>query len=140
MNRVLTIIDKEWAEVFKNRIVLFTIAFLPVLFTALPLVILYLTGRSDGFEGSAETDLPPSFLAACGNLAMADCLQIYLVNQFMLVFMMMPLIIPVAIAAYSIVGEKTTRSLEPLLATPISTIELLTGKSLAAALPAIFAT
>ena len=27
--------------------------------------------------------------------------------------------------AYSIVGEKTTRSLEPLLATPISTAELL---------------
>jgi ABC-2 type transport system permease protein len=52
--------------------------------------------------------------------------------------MMMPVIIPVTIAAYSIVGEKTTRSLEPLLATPITTTELLAGKSLAAALPAIF--
>jgi ABC-2 type transport system permease protein len=46
-------------------------------------------------------------------------------------------IIPVTIAAYSIVGEKTTRSLEPLLATPISTFELLAGKSLAATIPAI---
>jgi ABC-2 type transport system permease protein len=43
----------------------------------------------------------------------------------------------VTIAAYSIVGEKTTHSLEPLLATPITTAELLAGKSLAAALPAI---
>ncbi len=140
MSRILTIIDKEWAEVFKNRVVLFTVAFLPILFTALPLVILFLTRSGDGFSGSDETDLPPSFLAACGNLPLADCFQVYLINQFMLLFMMMPLIIPVAIAAYSIVGEKTTRSLEPLLATPISTIELLTGKSLAAALPAIFAT
>jgi ABC-2 type transport system permease protein len=41
------------------------------------------------------------------------------------------------IAAYSIVGEKTTHSLEPLLATPISTFELLAGKSMAAAIPAI---
>jgi ABC-2 type transport system permease protein len=67
----------------------------------------------------------------------AECMQIYVVNQFLLLFMMTPVIIPVTIAAYSIVGEKATHSLEPLLATPISTFELLAGKSLAAALPAI---
>jgi ABC-2 type transport system permease protein len=48
--------------------------------------------------------------------------------------------IPVNIAAYSIVGEKTTRSLEPLLATPITTIELLAGKNLSAVIPAVLAT
>jgi ABC-2 type transport system permease protein len=53
---------------------------------------------------------------------------------------MMPLIIPISIAAYSIVGEKTTHSLEPLLATPISTAELLLAKCLAAAIPAVLAT
>jgi ABC-2 type transport system permease protein len=67
-------------------------------------------------------------------------MQIYLVNQFLLLFMMMPLMIPVTIAAYSIVGEKTTRSLEPLLATPITTSELLSGKALAAAIPAVLIT
>jgi ABC-2 type transport system permease protein len=140
VNRIQTIIDKEWAEVFKNRIVLFTVAFLPLLFTALPLIILYAT------KGAAETgsgdvaDLPPQFLEACGSIAPGECFQIFMVNQFMVLFMMMPLIIPIAIAAYSIVGEKATRSLEPLLATPITTVELLTGKSLAAALPAILAT
>ncbi len=139
MNRIQTILDKEWAEVFKNRIVLFTVAFLPLLFTALPLIILYAT------KGAAETgsgdvaDLPPQFLAACGNIAPGECFQVFMVNQFLVLFMMMPLIIPIAIAAYSIVGEKSTRSLEPLLATPITTVELLTGKSLAAALPAILA-
>jgi ABC-2 type transport system permease protein len=55
-------------------------------------------------------------------------------------FMIIPLFIPVNIAAYSIVGEKTTHSLEPLLATPISTGELLTGKNLASVIPAIIAT
>ena len=48
--------------------------------------------------------------------------------------------IPITIAAYSIVGEKTTRSLEPLLATPITTWELLAAKSLAATIPAVLAT
>jgi ABC-2 type transport system permease protein len=46
----------------------------------------------------------------------------------------------VAISAYSIVGEKTTRCLEPLLATPITTEELIVGKGLAAAIPAVLAT
>jgi ABC-2 type transport system permease protein len=48
--------------------------------------------------------------------------------------------IPVTIAAYSIVGEKTMRSLEPLLATPITTTELVVGKMLAALIPAVLAT
>lgn len=138
MERILTIIDKEWSEVFKNRLVLFTVIFLPVLLTALPLVVLYVTNAVGG--DSSVSDLPPSMLQACGSLPAADCFQLYLLNQFLLIFMMMPLIIPVAIAAYSIVGEKTTHSLEPLLATPIKTTELLFGKGLAAALPGILAT
>ena len=36
--RLRTILDKEWAEVFKNRMVLLTVALMPVLFTALPLL------------------------------------------------------------------------------------------------------
>ena len=44
MDRIRAIIKKEWREVFKNRFVLFTVAFLPMMMTALPLVILYFTG------------------------------------------------------------------------------------------------
>ena len=53
---------------------------------------------------------------------------------------MVPLIIPINIAAYSVVGEKTNHSLEPLLGTPITTLELLVGKMLAAVIPAVLAT
>jgi ABC-2 type transport system permease protein len=141
MQRVRVIIDKEWAEVFKNRIVLFTISLMPLIFTALPLGMIYfLTGSMGDLPEGAMADVPSAFLNACGDMDANACMQVYLINQFMLLFMMMPLIIPTAIAAYSIVGEKTTRSLEPLLATPITTVELLTGKSLAAALPAVFLT
>lgn len=139
MEKVKTIVRKEWAEVFKNRFVLFTVAFLPLILTAIPLGILYAT-RSTGMDDLA-TDMPRQFLEICPEeLSGGECFQVYLVSQFLILFMMMPLAIPVTIAAYSIVGEKTTRSLEPLLATPITTGELLTGKSLAAALPAILAT
>jgi ABC-2 type transport system permease protein len=53
---------------------------------------------------------------------------------------MIPLVVPITIASYSIIGEKQTRSLEALLATPIRTWELLLGKALAAVLPGIIAT
>jgi ABC-2 type transport system permease protein len=67
-------------------------------------------------------------------------MQVYLLDIFTLLFMILPVTIPVSIAAYSIVGEKSTHSLEPLLATPITTSELLAGKMLAAIIPAVVAT
>ena len=140
ISRIQTIIDKEWGEVFKNKLVLFTVIFLPLLFTILPLVILYFTGQATGGLSGDSADVPPQFMQMCGNLDAGICMQYFLLNEFLLMFMMMPLIIPTAIAAYSIVGEKSTHSLEPLLATPITTVELLFAKTLAAALPAIAAT
>lgn len=139
LHHIRTIVDKEWAEIFKNRMVIFTIVLLPLLFTALPLVMLSAMGPS--LSGASDVaDVPELFGASCANMTGNDCMQAYLLTQFLIMFMMMPVIIPVTIAAYSIVGEKTTRSLEPLLATPIRTEELLAGKALAAALPAVGAT
>jgi ABC-2 type transport system permease protein len=140
MNKLWIIVRKEWAEVFKNRFVLFTVAFLPIILTALPLIILATMGNSADLEGITSADMPVRFQELCEGMTGAECAQYFLVSQFMLLFMMMPLAIPVTIASYSIVGEKTTRTLEPVLATPISTLALLGGKSLAAALPAILVT
>lgn len=139
MQKIKTIIRKEWAEVFKNRLVLSTVFFLPLLFTAIPLILLYTT-RDSGLDG-LSADIPSEYEQLCPDgLTGGECFQVFMVNQYMILFMMTPLIIPINIAAYSIVGEKTTRSLEPLLATPITTIELLIGKTLAAVIPAVLAT
>jgi ABC-2 type transport system permease protein len=139
MKKILTIIRKEWAEVFKNRMVIFSVLFMPLLFTALPLIILALTG--DAGVGEITSALPVQFRQLCPlTLTSGECFQVYIASQFTLLFLMMPLIIPINIAAYSIVGEKATHSLEPLLATPISTLELLAGKNLAAVIPAVLAT
>ena len=40
-----------------------------------------------------------------------------------------------ALAAHAVVGEKQARTLEPLLATPVTTMELLVAKVLGAAIP-----
>jgi ABC-2 type transport system permease protein len=140
MKKIETIVRKEWAEVFKNRMVLFTVAFLPLIMTAIPLGVLFAL-RSEGSIQGMDAEIPRQFSALCPPaLNGGDCFQVYLVSQFMIMFMIIPLTIPSTISAYSIVGEKATHSLEPLLATPITTIELLIGKSLAAFIPAILAT
>ncbi|OGO29236.1 MAG: hypothetical protein A2136_00095 [Chloroflexi bacterium RBG_16_54_11] len=139
MNKVKTIVRKEWAEVFKKRMVLFTVIFLPLFLSVLPLVILYSMGSSGA--NSSGTELPAQFQQFCKtSMTAGECMQYYIVSEFLVMFMLIPLFIPINIAAYSIVGEKTNRSLEPLLATPITTGELLAGKNLASVIPAVLAT
>jgi len=140
MHKVWIIIRKEWSEVFRNRLVLFSVAFLPLILTALPLAILIGLGGADAGDVIAVSDMPESFTQLCGGLSGGDCGAYFLVSEFMLLFMLLPLAIPVTIASYSIVGEKITRTLEPLLATPVSTVQLLGGKSAAAVIPGILMT
>jgi ABC-type Na+ efflux pump permease subunit len=45
--------------------------------------------------------------------------------------------LPTLLASYSLVGEKIEKSLEPLLATPITDSELLLGKGIAAFIPSV---
>lgn len=143
MIKIRTIISKEWAEVFKNRLVLFTVAFLPLILTALPIITLIATRSFTGdLEEMSSGDVSSMaiFGEMCAGLSEMECTEVYMLNLFTLMFMILPVMIPVTIAAYSIVGEKTSRSLEPLLATPITTKELLIGKMAAACIPAILVT
>ncbi len=63
-----------------------------------------------------------------------------LLNAFSFWFIIGAAILPTGIASYSLVGEKVEKSLEPLLATPVSDGEILLGKSVAGFVPAIIAT
>ncbi|MEJ2756850.1 MAG: ABC transporter permease subunit, partial [Anaerolineales bacterium] len=122
MEKVWVIVKKEWSEVFKNRFVLFAVAFMPLLFIIIPLGILYsMRGSVDADTTAMMSELPGQFAGMCGDLSATACSQYFLISQFLILFLMMPVIIPVTIASYSIVGEKSTNTLEPVLATPITT-------------------
>ncbi len=55
-------------------------------------------------------------------------------------FIIIASVLPSSLAAYSIVGEKVEKSLEPLLATPMTDGEILLGKGIAAFVPPMLAT
>lgn len=147
MNKVWLVVRKEWREVFKDKIIITTTILLPILFVAMPVGTLYFMERSAAGEVAeipSASDVPPGFETLLSRPEFAGMppmavLEILIMNQFLLYFLMIPLMIPMFVAVYSIVGEKQQRTLEPLLATPVSVWELLVAKMLAGAIPAIIA-
>jgi ABC-2 type transport system permease protein len=140
MKAVRTIILKEWADIRRNKLVFSVVIGVPLLMVLIPVVMLFIMSRapvdSRDLEELSRMLQNTLFTGMNGR----EALQAAMASNFMVLFLMMPLMVPVTIAAYSIVGEKITRSLEPLLATPVSTAQLLLGKGLAAALPGIVMT
>jgi ABC-2 type transport system permease protein len=134
---VWTILHREWTETVRNRLLLSTIVVPPVVLTIVPVLLAAVVG---------ERALPPELAAqvieqrpewaafTAGELAGA-----FAVQQFLVFFLLMPAYIPLSIATFSIIGEKLARSLEPVLATPIRTVELLAGKAIAALVPGVLA-
>lgn len=114
MDRLKTLLVKEWRESMRNKMVLFGVIFLPVILVGSSVFMLA--------TGAGESD---------------PVAQIILFNTALMYFLLLPAIIPLAIAVYSIVGEKEQTTLEPLLATPISDVELFLGKALASVIPAL---
>jgi len=59
-------------------------------------------------------------------------------HEHTLVYMLaVPALVPAALAAYSIVGERVQGTLEPLLSTPVQQKELVLGKALAVFVPSV---
>jgi len=84
-------------------------------------------------------EAPPGY-SEVSALPVSEQLLVLLLNQFQFILLLIPVVIAIGIAAFSIVDEKLTGSLEALLATPVRTWELLLGKMLAGAIPALLMT
>lgn len=135
MDKIRVLINKEWLELRTQRWLLFGIIMLPLILAIAPIILMYVMGIA---PDSANTgSLAPMVAAnpALQGLSDAELAQAIIGQQFSLLFLLLPLLLPNILASYSIVGEKTSRTLEPLLAAPITTWQLLLGKSLAALLP-----
>ncbi len=136
--RIYAIVCKEWLDMGKNKMILVMMALLPVLMVGMILGTAWFMARAseEDFTGDDGLALP----AELAHLDAKTGMMIMLNDQYMFYLLLIPLALPVYVAAYSIIGEKETRSLEPLLATPISTAELLLGKVIMSALPAVLLT
>jgi ABC-2 type transport system permease protein len=84
-------------------------------------------GESREFAEAARTaaEVVPEMAALHGTALV----QAFLFHQFALLVLMVSVVGAMSLAAHAVIGEKLARTLEPLLATPLSTAELLTAKT-----------
>ncbi len=84
------------------------------------------------------TTVQDSFVA--GQPSDTETAILLLLNILLIFFILIPTVIPTVVASYTIVGEKINRSLEPLLATPTTDLELLVGKAASIFIPCVLVT
>jgi ABC-type Na+ efflux pump permease subunit len=110
--RVGAILHKEVRDYRRNRFVIGTMAATPVLFIILPAIQL-IAADATGKNLSVHVGLS------------------------LLYMLVIPVVMPSTVSAYSVAGEREQGTLEPVLSTPIRSEEFLVGKALAAFLPTL---
>ena len=132
---VAAVLAREAAELLRNRLLLLSILVPPLVIVVGPVVLGKLAAGH-----ALQAALAASVLAErpeWAALSPEGLVAAYSFQQFLVFFLMLPAFIPLSIATFSIIGEKQSRTLEAVLATPIRTAELLAGKAIAAAAPGI---
>ena len=141
-NKVALILRKEWLELRQQRVLLLGMLTPPLIFAVMPLVLALFAGQN--MIGD-EADIPNlkdlvKLNPALEGMGPLELGQTFITQQFSILFLLLPVILPSVIASYSIIGEKTSRTLEPVLATPVSTRELLLAKCLIGVVPSVLIT
>jgi ABC-type Na+ efflux pump permease subunit len=114
LSRIGAVVHKEARELRRTRFVIVTMAVLPVVFLITPLLTIFKI--PDSASG-------PQVKAAVGVIS--------------LLLLIVPIVLPPMIAAYSVVGERDQGTLEPVLTTPVRASELLLGKAIAVFVPSV---
>jgi ABC-2 type transport system permease protein len=137
--RLVVLLKKEILDLVRNRVALVPIVIVAAIALALPFSIAIVVPRMTGQPLADDADLLRVSRALDGRGALAGSarIQLFLFQQFLVMFLLLPITGAMSLAAHAIVGEKQARTLEPLLATPISTLELLVAKVLGALVPTL---
>lgn len=142
MTRLAALLGKEFLDLRLNPWVFLPAAIGGVFSLVLPFVIAVIVPSVSGESLSESGELQMALDAyreqpGARALDPEAAIQAWIFQQFLMFLILIPVIGSTSAAAHSVVGEKQARTLEPLLATPITTFELLAAKVLAALLPAL---
>jgi len=132
MKSALVIFKKEIKEIIKNKSIWLPVIIIVVIFSvAMP--VAFILGSRPIMEDSDTVNFINKIFGTVD-----DPLKLFigfLIKQLLVFLLIMPAMVPSLIAPSSIIMEKENNTLEPLLATPIKTSELLLGKTLASLVP-----
>jgi len=129
---------REWREALGNKLL--------VGMTLLPPIVILGAGivavAAAAVNPPSERDVQALYAAAPAvqGLDPKEAVQGFIATYFLILFMLIPTVVPLTMAIYSVIGEKSARTLEPLLAAPVGVGELLFAKSLASTVPSVVVT
>lgn len=133
--RALAVYRKDLLDLRKNRALLWSMFALPLVIVVTPLGVVWAYVRNPTDPSLKAIALYYDLTVDLSNVArflvdkvLADWFVIYLV---------MPVFVPILISSHAVAGEKEKRTLEPLLASPVTPLELVIGKSLASLVPSV---
>jgi len=112
--RLGAVIRKELTEIRRNKFIIVTASILPIIFLVEPtasILLIKASATSAVLATRVETSL---FLP-----------------------LLVPVLIPATMSAFSVVGEREQGTLEPVLTTPVTRMELILGKAVAIFMPAV---
>ncbi len=113
------VVSKDFAVFKQKRSILYTLIILPLAVgIGFPIILLLIHKLTQ----SSYITLLPFF------------------NALLFWFIILAAVVPVTVASYSVLGEKIEKTLEPLLATPLTDGEIILGKILSCFIPCILAT
>ncbi|MGC9529687.1 MAG: ABC transporter permease subunit [Candidatus Bipolaricaulaceae bacterium] len=129
--RIGNVLRMEWAGMAHTPSNLLYLVVVPVLLVGQALFLSWILPRFInpaliGAQAPGTESLDPQ-----------EAFRLLVLGQFQFFVLLIPAMVANVFATLSIVEEKTNRTLEPLLATPVRTWELLVGKILAGAIPAL---
>jgi len=142
MSRITALLSKEFADLRYHPGL-----FMPPLFTAavaliLPFIVAIIIPTVTGERLSDSSDFQLAIemfqsQPVTQGLDPEGAVQAWIFQQFLPLLVIGPVAASMSVAAYAVIGEKQARTLEPLLATPITTFELLAAKVLGALVPSL---
>ena len=139
--RIAAMLGKELADLRQNPSVFVPAIITAVTSLALPFFVAVIVPAFTGERLADSSDFQVAVELYRSQPAMRDldpesAIQAWIFQQFLFLLLLTPVAASMSVAAYSVIGEKQARTLEPLLATPIRTFELLAAKVLGSLIPA----
>ncbi|WNG34729.1 ABC transporter permease subunit [Archangium violaceum] len=137
--RALAVFWKDFLDLRRNPSLLLAMAALPMVLVVVPMIVVWTY-----VQDPDDTNLRVLALFYDPSLPLNANAGRFLVERTLLdwfgMFLVMPVFVPILISSQSVAGEKERRTLEPLLASPVTAVELVAGKSLASLVPAVLIT
>ena len=137
--RMYALAKKEWRELFANVVAMLTFVLLPLGIVGVMAGLLWWIASVP-----PDTEWLQEIIKQLGDhypgLSPNQQAMVVVNDQIIAYLLMMPAILPITAASFSVIGEKQERTIEPLMASPISTREILAAKTYAFVLPTLAAT